>query len=155
MIVETFTTTATVTAVDAATRKVTLQFPGGGTTTYKAGPEVVNFGQIQVGDRVRAEGTEEVAVFLGGGQPPGASAGAAVALAPVGAKPGGVFVETRQLTAKVTSVDAKNRRVGLDLPDGSVRKVRVGSRVNLAAVNVGDSVTVQVSEGLAVAVERP
>ncbi|HMO65507.1 MAG TPA: hypothetical protein PKE47_09865, partial [Verrucomicrobiota bacterium] len=93
--------------------------------------------------------------FLGGGQPPGASAGAAVALAPVGAKPGGVFVETRQLTAKVTSVDAKNRRVGLDLPDGSVRKVRVGSRVNLAAVNVGDSVTVQVSEGLAVAVERP
>lgn len=155
VIVDTFTTTATVTAVDAANRKVTLQFPGGTSTTYQAGPEMVNFGQIQVGDRVRAKVTEEVAVFLGRGEPPSASAGAAVALAPVGAKPGGVLVETRQITARVTSVDVKKRRVGLELPDGSVRKVRVGSRVNLAAVNTGDSVTVQVSEGLAVSVERP
>lgn len=155
VIVDTFTTTATVSAVDAAKRKVTLQFPGGATTTYQAGPEMVNFGQIQVGDRVRAEVTEEVAVFLGRGEPPSASAGATVALAPVGAKPGGVLVETRQITARVTSVDVKKRRVGLALPDGTVKQVRVGSRVNLAAVNVGDTVTVQASEGLAISVERP
>lgn len=155
VLVDTFTTTATVTAVDAAKRKVTLTFPSGSKTTYKAGPEVVNFNQIQVGDKVTATVTEEVAIFIGQGAPPSAAVGAGVALAPVGAKPGGVFVETAQVTAKVTAINAKKRLVTLQLPDGSSKQVKVGKKVNLAAVQLGTDVTVQVSEGLAIAVTKP
>ncbi len=94
IIVDTFTTNATVSAIDAAQRKVTLVFPDGRKTTYKAGPEVVNFGQIEIGDQVNATLTEEAAVFIGHGAPPSATAATGVALAPVGAKPGGVLVDT-------------------------------------------------------------
>jgi len=155
VIVDTFTRTATVTAVDHAKRKVTLVSPGGDKTTYHAGPEVVNFPQIQVGDQVKATVTEEVAVFIGSGAPPSAVAGAGVALAPVGAKPGGVVVSSVQVTAKVTAVDAKKRKVTFALPEGATKQVKVGKQVNLAAIKVGDNVTVQVSEGLAISVQKP
>lgn len=155
VIVDTYTRTATVTAIDAAKRKVTLVSPGGAKTTYHAGPEVVNFPQIQVGDQVKATVTEEVAVFIGSGAPPSATAGAGVALAPVGAKPGGVIVSSVQVTAKVTAVDAKKRRVTFALPEGATKQVKVGKQVNLAAIKVGDNVTVQVSEGLAISVQKP
>src|ERR1039458_5654646 len=49
VIVQTYKVTATVTAVDAASRKVTLAMADGAKTTVKAGPEVVNFDQIQIG----------------------------------------------------------------------------------------------------------
>lgn len=155
IVVDTFTTTATVTGIDAAKRKVTLVFPSGSKTTYQAGPEVVNFSQIEVGDQVKAVVTEEAAIFIGSGAPPSASVGAGVGLAPVGAKPGGVFVETAQVTAKVTAINAKKHRVTLQFPDGSSKQVKVGKKVNLAAVPRGMDVTVQVSEGLALSVQKP
>ncbi len=155
IIVDTFTTTATVTGIDTARRKVTLVSPDGKKTIYKAGPEVVNFGQIQIGDQVKATLTEEAAVFIGHGAPPSAVVGTGVALVPVGAKPGGVLVDTMQLTAKVTSVDTKSRKVTLEFPDGVSKKVKAGKKVDLAGVKPGDNVTVQVSEGLAITVEKP
>lgn len=153
-IVETFVTQATVTGIDAAKRKVTLVFPNGSKTTYKAGPEVANFSQIQVGDQVRATVTEEVAVFIGQGAPPSALVGAGVALAPVGAKPGGVFVETAQVTARVTAINAKRHKVTLQLPDGSSKTVKLGKKVDLNNVRLGEDVTLQVSEGLALSVSK-
>jgi hypothetical protein len=155
IIVDTFTATVTVTAIDAAKRKLTLVSPDGRKTTYKAGPEVVNFGQIQVGDQVKVVVTEEAAIFIGRGAPPSAADATAVALAPVGAKPGGVLVDTMQVTAKVTAVDAKSRKVTLELPDGTSKKVKVGKKVDLASIMPGDNVTVRLSEGLAITVERP
>jgi Cu/Ag efflux protein CusF len=155
IIVDTFTTTATVTGIDSAKRKVTLVTPGGTKSTYQAGPEMINFEQIRIGDQVRATVTEEVAVFIGSGAPPSAIAASAVALAPLGAKPGGVRVDTTQVTVKITAVDAKSRNVTFELPDGTTKKFKAGKKVDLSAVRPGDNVTVQVSEGLALTVERP
>lgn len=155
IIVDTFTTTATVTGIDSAKRKVTLVSPGGSMSTYKAGPEVVNFAQIQIGDQVKATVTEEVAIFIGSGAPPSATGGVVVAFAPVGAKPGRVVVETAQVTVKVTAVDVTKHKVTLQLPDGTTKNVKVGSKVDLSTVRPGDNVTVQVSEGVAITVEKP
>src|SRR5262245_65769976 len=44
--------TATVAAVDAVQRSVTLEGPGGDIVTLPVGPEVENFDQIRVGDLV-------------------------------------------------------------------------------------------------------
>src|SRR5262245_62696612 len=70
IIVDTFTTTATVTGIDADRRELTLAMQNGHRAKYQAGPEVVNFDQIHVGDRVKAVLTEQVAVVLGEGAGP-------------------------------------------------------------------------------------
>jgi hypothetical protein len=155
IVVDTFTTTATVTGIDAARRELTLVTPNGRRNRYKAGPEVVNFDQIRVGDQVKAVLTEEVTVALGKGAGPIGTSGVGVALAPVGAKPGAVMVDTSEITAKVTSVDARRHKVTFELQDGTTRTVKAGRKVDLSAVQVGETVTMQVSEGLAVTVEKP
>jgi hypothetical protein len=155
IIVQTTTITATVTAINAEKRKVTLVFDGGGKSTYKAGPEVVNFDQIQVGDKVKAVVTEEVAIYLGNGEPPIGSGATRVALAPVGAKPGGVIVDTEQMTVKITAIDAAKNKVTFELPDGTTKTVKIDKKADLSRVQPGDNVTVQVTEGLAIAVEKP
>jgi len=154
MVVDTFTTTATVTGIDAARRELTLATQNGHREKYQAGPEVVNFDQIQVGDRVKAVLTEDVAVALGKGAGPIGTSGVGVALAPVGAKPGAVMVDTSEVTAKVTSVDARRRRITFELPDGTTRTVKAGRKIDLSAVQPGETVTMQVGEGLAVTVEK-
>lgn len=154
IIVETTTMTATVTAINAAKRKVTLVSPGGGKSTYKAGPEVVNFGQIQIGDKVKAVVTEEVAIYIGSGAPPSAMTETTVMLAPVGANPGGVLVDTAQVTVKIIDVDAAKHKVTFELSDGTTKTVKVGKKADLSTVRPGDNITVQVSEGLAITVEK-
>jgi len=153
-IVNTFKTTATVTAIDAATRKITLTMADGKRTTVKCGPQVVNFSQIQINDRLNLTVTEELAVFLGKGNPPSAAAGVTVALAPVGAKPGGLMADTVRVTARITAIDAKTRKVTLTLPDGSTETVKAGKQVDLSGVKPGDDVTVQHTEALAITVEK-
>src|ERR1700761_8013895 len=54
---------ATITAIDPATRMVTLQTPAGAQMTIHAGDEVRNFDQLKVGDRVVSRQTE--ALLLG------------------------------------------------------------------------------------------
>ena len=154
IIVETTTMTATVTAINAAKRKVTLVSPGGGKSTYKAGPEVVNFGQIQIGDKVKVVVTEEVAIYIGSGAPPSAMTETTVMLAPVGANPGGVLVDTAQVTVKIIDVDAAKHKVTFELSDGTTKTVKVGKKADLSTVRPGDNITVQVSEGLAITVEK-
>ncbi len=155
VVVDTFTATATVSAIDAAKRKITFVDADGHKSTYKAGPEVVNFDQIRVGDQVTVVLSEEVAMYIGHGEAPSSGGMTGVTLAPVGAKPGGVMVDTMQVTAKVTNVDAKSRKVTFELPDGSTKKVKADKKVDLSAINPGDNVTVQVSEGLAIMVQKP
>jgi hypothetical protein len=155
IIVETTTLTATVKAINPAKRKLTLVYSNGSKSTYKAGPEVVNFGQIQVGDQITAVVTEEVAIFIGSGALPSGMAATGVVLAPVGAKPGGVMVDTAQITVKVIAVDAAKNKVTFELPDGTTKTVKVAKKVDLSSVRLGDNVTVQVSEGLAITVEKP
>lgn len=154
IIVDTFKTTATVLAIDGANRKLTLQTADGHKTKYKCGPEVVNFNQLQVGDKVNVVVTEQAAVYMGKGAPPGEAAGSAVALAPVGAKPGGVAVGAMRATAEVIATNAKKHKVTLKLSDGTIKTVKVGKKVNLAAVQPGDDVTIVLTEGLAISVQK-
>jgi 2-polyprenyl-3-methyl-5-hydroxy-6-metoxy-1,4-benzoquinol methylase len=154
IIVETTTMTATVTAIDPAKRKLKLVSPGGSKSTYKAGPEIVNFDQIQVGDHIKAMVTEEVAVFIGSGASPSAMTETTVMIAPAGANPGSVLVDTSQITVKVINVNAAKHKVTFELPDGTTKTVKIGKKVDLSTVRAGDNVTVQVSEGFAITVEK-
>lgn len=153
--VETFTSTATVSAINTTDRKVTLTFPDGKKTTFKASADMANFSQLNVGDQVNATVTEQAVIALtkNGGPPNAAAVGGAV-LSPIGAKPGGVAVATYEVTATVVAVDAAKSKVTLQFADGKPQKLKVGSGVNLSKVQVGDQIVAVVTEGVALTVTK-
>ena len=155
-VIDTATAIATVQSVDAGTRTVVLQRPDGSLMNYVCGPEVRNFDQIKVGDRVTAQVADAVAIVLvKGGVPPSAGTASVVVRAPLGAKPGGKVVDTVGFTARVMSVDKLNREVTLQMVDGKTRTVKVGSDIKLSKVKPGNDVGVRLTQAFMVAVTTP
>jgi hypothetical protein len=155
-VVQTYELRATVTAVDKAARKVTLMDATGIKTTVKAGPEVVNFDQIQVGDELNVTAAQELVVSVAGqGETPRDGGEQLVALAPKGAKPGAIMAETTQVTAKVTAINAEQRTATLQFEDGTSRTVAVRPDVDLSKRKVGDKVVIRITEALAIRVVKP
>ena len=156
VVVETHRMTAMVTGIDAADRKVTLVTPDGKKTTVKCGPDVINFDQIRVGDQLKVTVTEELAVAMATEGTLLSDGGAAVvALAPKGAKPGGIVAGTVQVTAKVTAIDLKHHKATLQFPDGTTRKVAVRQDVDLTQRKIGEEVVIRVTEAVAISVAKP
>ncbi|MDZ7579911.1 MAG: hypothetical protein U5R30_04610 [Deltaproteobacteria bacterium] len=154
--VNTVNVSARVTAIDKTNRKVTLLGPDGDKVTVKVGPAAVNFDQIRVGDLVNATLTEELVVYLdeeGASAPDGSAA--MVALAPKGAQPGGLMAETMQVTATVTAIDRANRTATLQFEDGSTKTLPVRDDIDLNQREVGEKVVFQVTEMIAISVEKP
>jgi hypothetical protein len=56
------TETATVEAIEASTRSVTLKKPDGTFVTIVAGPSIARFSEVKVGDKVTAKYYENVVV---------------------------------------------------------------------------------------------
>jgi hypothetical protein len=154
--VKTYQETATVTGIDKATRKVTLVTQDGTKSTVKCGPDVANFAQIEVGDQVKAAVTEQLVVFVRKpGEPSGDGAAGVVALAPIGAKPGGVIANTEEITAKVKAIDLKHRKATLLFPDGTSHTFAVRPDVDMTKHAVGDEVVFSTTEAVAISVEKP
>jgi hypothetical protein len=150
------TATSKVIKTDDSKRTVTLTNEAGETNTYKLGKNVRNFDQIKVGDRVKATLLESVAVTVSkSGATPAAGAGGLVAVAPKGAMPGVVMTKTRQITAKIVSVDLQARTVTVEGPMGGKPTIKVGPDVKLDELQTGDDVTLRVTDALAIRVETP
>src|SRR4051794_22638230 len=56
--------TATVVAIEPATRTITLRGPKGNQMSIEAGPQVQNFAQIKAGDQVKVEYVEALTLEL-------------------------------------------------------------------------------------------
>jgi hypothetical protein len=155
VIVNTVDVSARVTAIDKAKRKVTLLAPDGEKYTVKVGPEAVNFDQIRVGDLVKAAVTEELVVYLEEeGTPSSEGAAGVVALAPKGAKPGGLVAQTRQVIATVTAIDRTKRTATLRFDDGTTKTFPVREDIDLSRHEVGERVVFRVTEMIAISVEK-
>ncbi|MBC2709813.1 MAG: hypothetical protein HGJ94_01995 [Desulfosarcina sp.] len=155
VMVDTVEVSAKVTAIDTANRKVTLLGPDGDEFTVKVGPEGVNFDQVRVGDMVNATVTKELVVYLdeeGASAPDGSAA--MVALAPKGAQPGGVVAATTQVTGMVTAIDQTSRTATLQFDDGSSKTFPVRDDIDLSRRKVGEKVVFQVTEMIAISVEK-
>ncbi len=150
---------ATVEAVDAATRAVTLRGPSGDVTLV-AGPEVRNFDQIKAGDRLVA--SYYVAVSAQRGTDPAADTGApamkpqsttATYSAPLGSRPAGAVTRTTTMTVKIESVDTASETVSFTRPDGTHRTVAAETPQMRDFINTlapGDEVDVTYTEAVAV-----
>jgi hypothetical protein len=122
--------TTTVTAIDYASRLVTLTGPLGSTAVFRAGPDVRNFEQVHPGDTVAVSYVlHEVITVL----PPGARAPS------VRGAPGAT--DTMQLVARVEAIDYRERTVWLRGPAYRDVHVAVAPEVpGLERVHRGDRV---------------
>jgi len=156
IMVETATSTSTVEDIDKANRMVTLKGPDGTLTHVKLGDEVKNFDQIEKGDHVVAEYYQSVAVDVQkAGVAPTQSGSSTVQVAPKGAKPGVITVDTRTVVAVVEDINYKKRTVTLRTPEG-LETLKVADTVKrFKEVKKGDNVYVKETQALAISVKKP
>ncbi|XQE68828.1 hypothetical protein ACOAPY_09815 [Pseudomonas sp. P3C3] len=153
-VLETETLLASVSAIDSAKRTFTLRDNLGNQRTFVAPPQMENFNQLKVGDRVKAVVSQERIVHL---RQPGevANDGAAglLATAPQGDKPGMLAADTVEITALVKGMDTTLRTATLLLPNGSERVIKVRPDVDMKTEYLGRQVVIRVTTAVAVSVQ--
>jgi hypothetical protein len=153
-IAKTVDITATITAIDKATRDVTLKGPQGNELTVTAGPDIKNFDQLKVGDQVNAKYIEALTLQLvkGGGQPVARTEQMGAAGAKAGAQPGGAVGRQVTIVADVVGLDPATQTVTLKGPQRTVDVV-VSDAEQFKRIAKGDQVQATYTQALAMAVE--
>jgi hypothetical protein len=146
---------ATVTAVDPATRTVSLKEANGDELDVAVTQEVRNFDQIKPGDEVVVTYTEALAwqVKPAGQGAPGVGENVEATRAQPGEKPAGAVGRAVTMTATITAIDIPNGTVTLTGPGGESRTIKARDPNNLKKVKVGDLVDITYSENVALAVK--
>jgi hypothetical protein len=148
--------TAVVSAIDYKKRTFTLQDEQGNQQTFQAVPEIRNFPQMKVGDRVTATVTRERVVYL---REPGVAkqdgATGMLATAPEGDKPGMIAADTIEVTATVKAIDPAKHTATLEFPDGHRKTVAVRPDVELKPSYVNQEVVIRLTSAVAITVEAP
>jgi hypothetical protein len=146
-----------VVSVDKANRTVTLRNARGETQAFKVGPEVKRFDEIAPGDTLAVEYQEGLALEVqSAGAQDVAPEAVAVADRTGAGQPaaGGVAAGVRA-TVVVTAIDSANRMVVFQGPRGEYHQVKVGPKVQLEKLKVGDKLVATYVQAVAVALEKP
>ncbi|MBP2296781.1 hypothetical protein [Azospirillum rugosum] len=153
---EAVTIHAKITALDPATRKVTLTGRSGAPVTVTAGPNI-RLEMLKVGDIVDAQYYRSVAFVV---SQPGATAPEdeiQQALArPIDA-PGGIGMKVTRVSGLVVGIDLSAHSVDLVNPEGgqvfTIKVTNPERQAKLPMLKVGDTITAVISEALAVSVQ--
>ncbi len=148
--------TATVKAVDAAARTVTLEGKNGQTQTVKVPPEVKRFDEIAAGDTVAIQLEQGLLLEY---QPADAAVvqpkvEAAAAKAEPGKAPAAAVAAGVQATVTITAIDLKNRMVVFEGPQGGVYQVKAGPKIQIEKLKVGDKLLATYAEAVAIKLEK-
>jgi hypothetical protein len=146
--------TATITAIDAKTRAVTLKGPQGNEKTIVAGPEVKNFAQLKVGDQVNLQYVESLVLELKKGSDAvvGRTEKAGGAKAKEGDKPGAMVGRQVKVVGEVTAVDAAAQTVTVRGPKQTV-DMKIADPEQFKRVAVGDKIEATFTEAVAIGVK--
>ncbi len=150
---QTIKLTATIVAIDPATRVINLKGPEGKEVTLTAGPEVKNFAQMKVGDQVSAEYIEALTLALkkGGGKAVARTEQVGAATAKPGEQPAGLVGRQVTIVADVVDVNPATQTVTLRGPQRTV-ELRVRDPEQFKLVAKGDQVEATYSEAVAIEV---
>jgi Cu/Ag efflux protein CusF len=147
-------TEATIEAIDAKTRNVTLRAADGKTQTVQA-PVDVDLTVLKKGDVVILGAYQRVSVraLSPGSAPLGVTREVAAARSQPGETPGRVLAEATRVVSEVTAIDLVNNRVTLKGADGLARTLDVKNPENqrkLQTLKVGDLVEIDFIEAVGV-----
>ncbi len=153
-IAQTVKITATITAIDKATRDVTLKGPQGNEVVVTAGPEVKNFDQMKVGDHVDVQYVEALTLELkkGGGMVVARTEQKGAVGAKPGEKPAGAVGRQLTIVADVVGVDPARQVVTLKGPQRTV-DLKIADPEQFKRIAKGDQVEATYTQALAIAVE--
>ena len=150
---ETRVETATVEAIEAGSRTITLKKPDGTYVTTVAGPEVKRFAEIKIGDKVTARYYENIVVRMKPNSEPGLAT-TERATTPAGqVNPGGTTARQTTLTAVITAIDTKVPSVTFKGPNGWNYSSKVQDTAALAKAKVGDRVDIVWTEATLLSLE--
>jgi hypothetical protein len=143
---------ATVEAVDKATRTVTLKLANGETREVVAGEEVKNFAQVKKGDKLDIKYAEALTLELkkDGKAVVARQDSETLKRAKPGEKPGGVARREVKVTAEVTGIDTAKKTVFLKGPKGNVVALDIHDPEQMKLVKVGDKVEATYTQALAI-----
>ena len=152
--VQTIKGTATITAIDKATRDITLKGPQGREMTITAGPDVKNFDKLKVGDQVDMQYVEALTLQLRkqGDKVVAKTEKTDAVGAKKGETPGGAVGRQVTVVANVVAVDPAKQVVTLKGPNQTV-DLRVQDPAQFKNIAVGDQVEATFTQAFAVAVE--
>ena len=146
--------TATISAIDAAKREITLKGPEGKEIPVVAGAEVKNFNQLKVGDKVDIQYVEALVLELkkGGGLPVARTQKDNMVTAKPGATPGAKGARQLTVVGDVIALDPVTQTVTLKGPQRTADlKVRDPEQFKL--ISKGDQIEATYTEALAIAVK--
>ncbi len=146
---------ATVEAIDAKTRTVTLKLANGETRSIVCGEDVRNFDQIKVGDTVTVGYVEALALELkqGGKEVVGRTERTTVERSKRGEKPGGAAGREIVAIADVVAVDHDKKVVSVKNKEGKVIDLNIRDPEQLKLVKKGDQIQATYTEALAISVD--
>ena len=144
--------TATVTALDKATRDVTLKGPQGNELTLTAGPDVKNFDQIKVGDQVNVEFIQALTLELkkGGGLVVARTEQKGAVAAKPGEKPAAAAGRQVTIVADVVATDPAKQTITLKGPKQTV-DMRITDPEQFKRIAKGDQVEATYTQAVAMA----
>ncbi len=145
--------TATITAIDAANRLVSLKGPKGNVVTVEVPEAMKRFSELKVGDEVTVKYTESLVARIA--KPGEVASTSASATRGQGAKPGAVAKGEVTVVVTLLNVDPAVPSVTFKTPDGDVRTIHVKDKKNMEGFKAGDQVAVTYTESLAVDVSEP
>ena len=145
---------ATVEAVDPATRTVKLKNSRGEVRTITAGPEVRNFDQIKVGDTVTIEFVEALAIELKKAKDGKVAVGKgevkSLERSDPGKKPGGMATREVTAVADVVAVDDKKGKVSVKNDKGETFDLNIRDPEQLKLIKKGDQIQATYTEAMAI-----
>jgi uncharacterized protein YuzE len=152
---ETVSSVGVVREIEPDTRRFTVRADGQ-ILTLRATDQVKNFDQLAVGDKIRVEYQESVAVGMALPEDDGAPVGASfVATAEEGDKPGVAAIEILSGVVEFVSYDPKTKIATLKLQDGTVAVVEVAREMRGFAKSrqPGDLIEITFQRATAITVE--
>ena len=147
------TITATVEAVNAATRTVTLKGPKGNYVDIYVPESVTKFPQIKVGDSLTARYYDNIVLRLKAPGEKSMDTGSEGVTLGAGTKPGATASKQRTITATITEIDQSVPSITFSGPNNWKYSSRVQDKEALAKVKVGDKVDITWTEALLVSFE--
>ena len=147
------TVTATITAIDQATRSVTLRAENGDEDTFTVAPDVTRFNQLKVGDKISATYYESLAFQVRKAGAAGTPPSDAVAGGRIKEVPGAAVGTQQTRTVTVKAVDPSAGTITVVAQDGRTMTRKVQDKKNLEGISPGDRIDITYTQALVVAAE--
>ncbi len=152
------TITASVEAIDLASREVTLKGPLGNEVTFTVDQRVKRLNEVKVGDHVQADYYVSIAAELR--QPTAEEKENPIVLlgaagkAPPGTSPAAGGLRQFKVVTTIEGLDRPTQTITVKGPRGNYLTARVADPSRLTQMRIGENIVVTYTEALAISLEK-